>query len=181
MLENIPEWLWIFFTSMVPWWEGRYAVFFAIKSFGWTWWHAYPIAVLGNIIPVPFILLFFKHIEKWLKRYKFWTSIMDWLFTRTRDRADETIRKYEHIGLLIFVALPIIFTGAWTGSLISYLFDLKFTKSLITIFIGILIATGIMAFVAITEINTLFIIAGLITVGFIMGLIVFLGSSKKKN
>ena len=65
MLENIPEWLWIFISSMVPWWEGRYAVYFAIDTLNWTWWHAYPIAVFGNIIPVPFILLFFKHIEKW--------------------------------------------------------------------------------------------------------------------
>ena len=68
---------------------------------------------------------------------------MNWLFEKTRKRADAKIKKYEHLGLLIFVAIPLPFTGAWTGALIAYLFDLKFTKSLVTIFIGVIIATCI--------------------------------------
>lgn len=144
MFEMIPSWFWIFFTSMIPWWESRYAIPMAMVYFNWEWWQAVPIAVIGNILPIPFILLFFHYAEKFLRNYKFWTKIMDWLFAKTRRRADAKIRKYEHLGLLLFVAIPLPFTGAWTGALIAYLFDLKFTKSLITIFVGIIIAAAIM-------------------------------------
>jgi uncharacterized membrane protein len=135
---------------MVPWIEARYMIVVAIETLGWTWWQAFPIAVIGNIVPIPFILLFFKFVEKFLRRYKFWTKIMDWLFERTRKRADIKIRRYEYIGLLFFVAIPLPFTGAWTGALIAYLFDLNFSKSLGTIFIGVLIATAIMVVLVIT-------------------------------
>ena len=144
MFEMIPSWFWIFFTSMIPWWESRYAIPIAMIYFNWEWWQAVPIAVIGNILPIPFILLFFHYAEKFLRNYKFWTKIMDWLFAKTRRRADAKIRKYEHLGLLLFVAIPLPFTGAWTGALIAYLFDLKFTKSLITIFVGVIIAAAIM-------------------------------------
>ncbi|EMR73635.1 putative membrane protein [Thermoplasmatales archaeon SCGC AB-539-N05] len=144
MFEMIPSWFWIFFTSMIPWWESRYAIPMAMIYFNWEWWQAVPIAVIGNILPIPFILLFFHCAEKFLRNYKFWIKIMDWLFAKTRRRADAKIRKYEHLGLLLFVAIPLPFTGAWTGALIAYLFDLKFTKSLITIFVGVIIAAAIM-------------------------------------
>ena len=150
MLEMFPEWFQIFFGSMFPWVEARYMIVIAIKSLGWTWWDAFPIAVLGNMLPIPFILLFFKFVEKFLRNYKFWTKILDWLFAKTRKRADSKIRRYEYIGLLFFVAIPLPFTGAWTGALIAYLFGLNFSKSLLTIFIGVLIATGIMIVLVLT-------------------------------
>ena len=75
---------------------------------------------------------------------------MDWLFERTRKRADSKIKRFEYIGLILFVAVPLPFTGAWTGALIAYLFDLDFKKSLITIFIGVLIAAFIMIIVTLT-------------------------------
>ena len=150
MLEMIPSWFWIFFTSMIPWWEGRYAIVMAIVHFGWEWWQALPLAVIGNMLPVPFILLFFHFVEKFLRNYKFWTNILDWLFAKTRKRADSKIRRYEYLGLLLFVAIPLPFTGAWTGSLIAYLFDLKFSKSILTIFIGVIIAAFIMIIITLT-------------------------------
>ncbi|MCK4416227.1 MAG: small multi-drug export protein [Thermoplasmatales archaeon] len=150
MIGILPQWFQIFFLSMIPWLESRYVIPFAISSFGWDWWQAFPIAVAGNMLPVPFILLFFKFVEKFLRNYKFWTRIMDWLFSRTRKRADSKIRKYEYLGLILFVAIPLPFTGAWTGSLIAYLFDLKFSKSLLTIFIGVIIAASVMTFLFLT-------------------------------
>ena len=140
MLDMLPEWLQIFVQSMIPWWEGRYAIIFAILHFNWQWWQAFPIAVAGNMLPVPFILLFFHAVEKFLRRFRSWSRLMDWLFAKTRKRADKKIRQYKYLGLLLFVAIPLPFTGAWTGSLIAYLFDLKFSRSLLTIFIGVLIA-----------------------------------------
>ena len=145
MIEVLPQWFQIFFLSMIPWLESRYVIPFSVVVFGWEWWQAFPLAVAGNMLPVPFILLFFRFVEKFLRRYRFWSGIMDWLFARTRKRTDSKIRRYEYLGLILFVAVPLPFTGAWTGSLIAYLFDLRFSKSLLTIFIGVLIAAFLMS------------------------------------
>jgi len=144
MLDFLPQWFQIFFFSMVPWLEARYVIPFSILQYGWEWWQAFPLAIAGNMLPIPFILLFFRHVEKFLRKYAFWAKIMDWLFARTRKKADGRIRKYQYLGLFAFVALPVPFTGAWTGALIAYLFDLKFSKSLLAIFIGVILATVIM-------------------------------------
>ena len=140
MLDMFPEWFQIFFGSMIPWIEARYVMFYAVEVLGWQWFHAFPLAILGNMLPIPFVLLFFKYVEKFLRNYKSWSRFMDWLFEKTRKRADAKIKRYEHLGLLVFVAVPLPFTGAWTGALIAYLFGLKFNKSLITIFVGVVIA-----------------------------------------
>lgn len=129
---------------MVPWLEARYVIPFSMLQYGWEWQQAFPLAVAGNILPIPFILLFFDYVENFLRRYSFWVKIMNWLFTRTRKKASDRIRKYEYLGLFFFVAAPIPFTGGWTGALIAYLFDLKFSKSLLAIFTGIIVAAVIM-------------------------------------
>jgi len=150
MLDWLPHWFQIFFFSMIPWFESRYVIPYAVLGLGWEWWEAFPIAIIGNMLPIPFILLFFHLVEKWLRKFKFWTKIMDWLFSKTRKRANKKIRRYEHLGLLLFVAIPLPFTGAWTGALIAYLFDLDFKKSLITIFVGVIIAAVIMTIITLT-------------------------------
>jgi uncharacterized membrane protein len=144
MIVFLPEWVQIFLFSMFPWLEARYIIPYSMLSFGWEWWQAFPLAILGNILPIPFILLFFRRVEKFLRKYSFWVKIMDWLFARTRKKADNKITKYSYLGLFVFVALPIPFTGGWTGALIAYLFDLKFSKSLIAICLGIITAALIM-------------------------------------
>ena len=138
-----PEWFQIFFGSMIPWIESRYVIPYALWEFNWELWQVFPLAILGNMLPIPFVLLFFKFVEKFLRRFRFWTKVMDWLFKRTRERADGKIIKYEYLGLIMFVAVPLPFTGAWTGSLIAYLFDLKFSKSLLTILLGVIISATI--------------------------------------
>jgi uncharacterized membrane protein len=177
MLDFIPFWFRIFFASMIPWLESRYVIPIAM-DLGYAWWEVFPIAVAGNILPIPFILIFFKYAEKYLRNFKFWANLMDKLFDYTRRRADKKIRRYEHIGLLLFVALPVPFTGAWTGALIAYLFGLKFSKSLITIFIGVMIAASIMTFIKLTGIDTLIIFIGVVISGIIMAIIVGAGMSK---
>jgi len=143
MFDMFPEWFQIFFGSMIPWIESRYVIPYALWEFNWELWQVFPLAILGNMMPIPFVLLFFKFVEKFLRRFRFWTKVMDWLFKRTRERADGKIIKYEYLGLIIFVAFPLPFTGAWTGSLIAYLFDLKFSKSLLTILLGVIISATI--------------------------------------
>ena len=143
MFDMFPEWFQIFFGSMIPWIESRYIIPYALWEFNWDLWQVFPLAILGNMLPIPFVLLFFKFVEKFLRRFQFWTKVMDWLFKRTRERADGKIIKYEYLGLIMFVAVPLPFTGAWTGSLIAYLFDLKFSKSLFTILLGVIISATI--------------------------------------
>lgn len=144
MLEQLPEWFKIIFLSMIPWFESRYVMPVAILQFGWQWWQVFPLAVLGNMIPIPFVLLFFRFVEKFLRKFTTWSRLLNWLFDKTRRRADAKIRKYEYLGLIFFVAIPLPFTGAWTGSLIAYLFDLKFLRSILVILIGVIIAATIM-------------------------------------
>lgn len=180
MLNMFPEWLRIFILSMIPWFESRYAIPVAMEL-GWKWWEAFPIAIAGNMLPIPFILLFFKYVEKFLRRFAFWANLMDKLFVITRKRADKKIRRYEHLGLLLFVALPVPFTGAWTGALIAYLFNLKFSRSLITILIGILMAASIMTTITLTGIDILIIFIGVIIAGIIMTIIILAGMSKLDN
>ncbi|MCD6237307.1 MAG: small multi-drug export protein [Thermoplasmata archaeon] len=150
MFEQLPEWLKIFIMSMVPWLESRYVIPFAILRFGWEWWQAFPLAILGNMVPVPFILLFFDSIEKFLRKYQLFGKFLDKLFNVTRKRADEKIKRYEYFGLLIFVAVPLPFTGAWTGSLIAYLFNLKFSKAMVTILLGVIVASTITTVLTLT-------------------------------
>ena len=144
MFDFFPDWFQIFFGSMVPFLESRYIIPYAMWEFNWAWWEAFPLAIIGNIIPIPFVLIFFKYIEKFLKKYDFWSNIMNKIFERTRRRANKKIERFETLGLLLFVAIPLPFTGAWTGSLIAYLFDLNFYKSLIVILMGVIISVSIM-------------------------------------
>jgi uncharacterized membrane protein len=181
MLDIFPPWFQIFFMSMIPWFEARYVIPIAIKVMGWQWWQAFPLAVAGNLLPVPFILLFFKYIEKYLRRFKFWSNLMDRLFAYTRRRADAKIQNYEFAGLLLFVAIPVPFTGAWTGSLIAYLFGLNFIKSFITIFFGIVAAAAIMTFLTLTGIDIIIIIIGIIILAIIMTVFAVLGMHNIKK
>jgi uncharacterized membrane protein len=106
--------------------------------------YAYVIAILGNLIPIPFLLLFLGKVEKWLSgRYKRWERFFIWLFKRTRNRASNNITKYEMLGLTLYVAIPLPVTGAWTGALIAYLFDLDLKKAFVSITAGVLIAGAI--------------------------------------
>lgn len=144
MLDLFPDWFKILFGSMIPFLESRYIIPYAMWEFNWQWWEVFPLALVGNILPIPFVLIFFKYIEKFLRKFIFWANLMDKIFDRTREKANKKIESYETLGLLLFVAIPLPFTGAWTGSLIAYLFDLNFYKSLIVILLGIIISGSIM-------------------------------------
>lgn len=145
LLHWFPNWLIIILISIIPFIELRGAIPIAILSsshggLGMEWWEVFPLAVIGNLIPVPFILLYFDRIEKFLRRFKIFNRMFDYLFEKTRKRADGKIKKYEAIGVIFFVAIPLPFTGAWTGSLISYLFELEFKKAFLCIALGVIIA-----------------------------------------
>ena len=85
-------------------------------------------------------LIFLQRIEKFFSNFSFFKKSMDIVFPKIIRRANKKIQRYECLALVFFVAVPLPFTGAGLGTLIAYLFDLKFTRSLIMIFIGVMIS-----------------------------------------
>ena len=130
----------VFLTSMLPIIELRGALPLAINLFNISWPKAFLIAYIGNIIPAPLILWLLGPIVRFLSRVRVFRRFFTWLFERTRKRSNRMIEKYEEIGLMAFVAIPLPGTGAWTGALIAFLFGLDFKKSLLIIAIGVFIA-----------------------------------------
>lgn len=104
---------------------------------------AVPVCIIGNIIPIPFIMLFIKQIFKWLKKISFFKKFIEKLETRAMNKSD-SIKKYEFVGLMLFVGIPLPGTGAWTGSLIAALLEIDFKKAVLAELLGIVIATVIM-------------------------------------
>lgn len=119
--------------------ELRGAIPVAITVFHFPWYYAFLLAVIGNLLPVPFILLFLDAFSKLLGKIGIFERMLQWFFKHTRQRG-KIIERYERIGLTLFVAIPLPITGAWTGSVVAVLFGLRFKHALLSIFIGILIA-----------------------------------------
>jgi len=128
--------------------ELRGAIPVAITTFHFPWYYAFLLALIGNLLPVPFILLFLDAASRFLSKVRFFNRILKWLFERTRRRG-KIIERYERIGLILFVAIPLPVTGAWTGSLAAVLFGLKFKHAFLSIFAGLLIAGTIVTCVTI--------------------------------
>ena len=140
------EYIYLFLVAMLPIAELRGAIPLGI------YWGLSPIlvfiiAIIGNMVPVPLILLFLEGIEKYLRKSEKMARALDWIFERTYKKADEKVRRWEYLALILFVAIPLPGTGAWTGSLIAYLFKFDIKKSMLSIFIGVLIA-GLIVLIA---------------------------------
>ena len=108
---------------------------------------AIPLCIVGNIIPIPFILLFIRQIFKVLKKTKLFRGLVMKLEDRAMRKSDQ-VKKYEFWGLMLFVGIPLPGTGAWTGSLIASLLEIDIKKSSLAIFCGIIMATVIMYIVS---------------------------------
>ncbi len=125
-------------VAMVPVIELRGAIPIG-TAMGLNYWVAFIAAVIGNMIPVPFIMLFIKQIFTWMRKSKTFGKLVDKLEARAHSKG-EVVKKYEMLGLLILVAIPLPGTGAWTGSLVASLFDIKISKAIPIITLGVIIA-----------------------------------------
>lgn len=105
---------------------------------------AIPLCIVGNIIPIPFILLFIKKVFVWLKKIKLFRPLIEKLENRAMKKSD-SVATGEFWGLALFVGIPLPGTGAWTGSLIAALLEIDFKKAIIAELVGIIIATVIMS------------------------------------
>ncbi len=140
--------------SAMPISELRGAIPVAIGIYNMPWWQAFVIAVVGNMIPVFFILWFLDPVSKWLmKNFKFFNKFFTWLFDYNRKRHAKKMEIYRELALVILVAIPLPLTGAWTGSLAAFLFGIPYKKALPLIFLGVLIAGAVVTLVSVGVLN----------------------------
>lgn len=132
--------------SMVPVIELRGALPIAVAN-GLDYWIAITVSIIGNLIPVPFIIIFIRKIFAWIRKF---LPRLDGLVTRLEKRAEsksETVQKYTFWGLFLFVAIPLPGTGAWTGALIAAMLNMRLKKAFPSIVLGVLTAAAIVTFV----------------------------------
>lgn len=141
--DKIPNELIIFLISLLPILELRGGMI-AAYMLGVKLIPAFIICYIGNILPIPFILLFIRKIFKFLKRFKPMRTLIEKIELRSMRKSDK-VEKYREWGLLFFVAIPLPGTGGWTGALIAALLDLRIKKSFPIIMLGVLIAGIIMS------------------------------------
>jgi len=121
--------------------ELRGAIPWAIGVLQFSWPKAFLLSFIGNVLPVIPLLLFWKHVSAFLmKKFAFFDRLFNWIFARTRRKAQKHFQQYAAGALLILVAIPLPLTGAWTGTVAAFLFNIDTKKSFLLISLGVLIA-----------------------------------------
>ena len=131
----------IFFISLLPVIELRGSIPIGYYQ-GLPWYTNMITSIIGNILPVPFILLFVVKVFEFMKKRNIMVNIIEKIEKRAMSRS-ESIANKEFLGLMLFVAIPFPGTGAWTGALIAALLQFDRKKSFVYIFIGVLIAASL--------------------------------------
>lgn len=135
-----------FLVAMVPVVELRGAIPFGVVR-GLNIWTAIIASVLGNLVPVPFIILFIRRIFAWMRAHM---PKLDGLVTRMEKKAEKNraaVEKYAFWGLAILVAIPLPGTGAWTGALVAAMMEMRLKRAFPAIVIGVVIAGVIVSVV----------------------------------
>ena len=134
-----------FFMSMVPVIELRGALPSGVAMV-LSPWTAFAVSVIGKMVRVPFIILFIRRLLDWMKKFDAFRRIAEKLEAKAKKHEDKIV-KYEALGLFILVALPLPGTGAWTGSLVAAIFDLRLKSAVPVIFAGVITAGLIVLFI----------------------------------
>ena len=144
LIDSLGAHFGVMICSMIPIIELRGAIPLG-AWLGMPWWQNYILSVVGNMIPIPFILLFITKFIAWMSRskVKFFNKIGTWL-TNKAEKNREKIEKYSFWGVCLFVAVPLPVTGAWTGSLVAATIGMKKWKALLSCLLGVMIAGVIM-------------------------------------
>jgi uncharacterized membrane protein len=142
--HGLPAPLAVFVIAMLPIFELRGAIPYAFSPLAGGWGQAHPLlayltAVAGNFVPVLPLLTLLGPAERKLRRFGWADRFLTWLFARTERRSD-LIRRYQALGLILFVAIPAPMTGAWTGAVAAYLFRLPLRFAVPCIILGIALA-----------------------------------------
>lgn len=144
LVEKLGARLAVLVCSMIPIIELRGAI--PLGAFlELPWWQSFLFSILGNMIPVPFILFFIQKIIAWMQnsRIRLFASVGGWL-VRKAEKNRARIEKYSFWGVALFVAIPLPITGAWTGSLVAATIGMHRGKALLSALLGVMIAGTIM-------------------------------------
>lgn len=154
-LKNVSNEVYVFIISMFPIVELRGAIPVG-HALGMNIFECYLLSVVGNMLPVPFILVFIKKILEWMSvsNNKFFNKLSNKLIEKA-DHRSKKLDKASAWGLFVFVAVPLPGTGAWTGALIASLMGMRFKKSFFPIFFGVLVAGLIVTAIAFFFFETL--------------------------
>lgn len=150
-LKGIPKEYLIMILGALPISELRGAIPLGL-SFGMPITKAFWLAVIGNMAIIIPALFLFEPISTHLRKFRIWAKFFDWLFKRTKKKA-ATVQKYETLGLMLFVAIPLPMTGAWTGVIAATLFKIRFRNALLAIGTGVIIAGIIVSMLCALGIN----------------------------
>ena len=133
-----------FFAAMIPVLELRFAIPFGVAR-GLRLWTSIWASVLGNLVPVPFIVVFITRIFAWLRRRSArFNTLVDSLERRAEGKK-ATVEKYAFWGLVVLVAIPLPGTGAWTGALVAALMRIRLKRAFPAIAVGVVIAAVIVS------------------------------------
>ena len=147
-LETVGKELCVFFCSMIPIIELRGAIPLG-AALGLPLWQTFILSVVGNILPVPIILLFVKKVLEFMSKckVKFFNKVANWVYAKA-EKNKAKIEKYSFWGVALFVGIPLPMTGAWTGTLVAAMLDMKFWKAMLSAFIGVLVAGIVMSLIS---------------------------------
>ena len=135
----LTKYLSVFLISMVPLIELRGAIPVGV-AMGLPLWQVYVIAIIGNMLPIPFIIVYIRRIFHWMRRRSPRLNALVDKLEKKAHLKGQTVTKYKYLGLMIFVAIPLPGTGAWTGALVAALLDIRMRHALPAIFLGVAIA-----------------------------------------
>lgn len=148
------EFLLTLLVSMVPVIELRGGIPFGVAA-GLPVWAAYLAAVIGNLVPVPFIIIYIRRIFQWMRRHMPRLNRLVDKLERKAHLKGQTVTKYKYLGLAILVAIPLPGTGAWTGALVAALMDMRLKKAIGPIAAGVL-AAGIVVSILTFGVTSIF-------------------------
>lgn len=140
-ISEIPAELLTFAAAMVPVLELRGAIPLGAAA-GLPLGEAAAIAVAGNLVPVPLVMLLARRVANWLRGTRFFGPKIDWLERRAHLKG-RLVRKYRLLGLVILVGIPLPGTGAWTGALVASVLDIRMRHALPAILLGLILAAAI--------------------------------------
>lgn len=149
VIQQLPEQLAVFLLAMLPFTELRLAIPFAMGVFGMPVWQIFVFAIIGNLIPAIIIVWFLKPVADCLSRHsKIFKKFFDWWFGKVVKKFEGNYIKYGEIALILFVAIPLPVTGAWTGAVASFLFKIPRKQAILFITVGVIIAAIIVTLIS---------------------------------
>ncbi len=149
-LKNLPPWVGTVLIAMLPIFELRGAIPVAYLQWNMPIWQAFLWSILGNMIPIPLVLWLLGPVSDWMMRHsRTMERFFHWLFARTRRKHSKSFERWREIALMLFVAIPLPGTGAWTGALAAFVFGIPNHVALPFIFFGVIIAGVVVSLVVV--------------------------------